>query len=103
VPKIAAVVKLTAAEGKRDELVAALTELAEATQAEPGTELYAMSTDAADADAIWFFELYTDQDSLNAHSTSPAMKAVGPRLAPLMAGRPEMHLVTPVYAKGVNV
>ena len=100
--KVAMVAKMTAAPGKRDELVEALGPLHEAVAGEEGTEIYALHLDAADADVVWFYELYTDGDALAAHGGSEAMKAMGPRFASLLAGRPELIFLTPVQAKGLE-
>jgi quinol monooxygenase YgiN len=101
VSKVAVVAKLTAADGKRDQLAEAFTSLFDAVAGEGKTEVYALHLDAADANVVWFYELYTDTDGLTAHGTSDAMKAVGAELAPLMAGRPELTFLTPVRAKGL--
>ena len=101
--KVAVVAKMTAASGKRDELVEALGSLHEAVAGEEGTEVYAVHLDAADADVVWFYELYRDGDALAAHGTSEAMKAIGPRLASVLAGRPELSFLTPVRAKGLEL
>src|SRR3954471_21077342 len=61
--KTAILAKLTAQPGKRDELVEALGPLVEAVDQEPGTELYVLHTSATEPDVVWFYELYTDQDS----------------------------------------
>ena len=99
--KVALVAKMTAAEGKRDELVEAFGRLFDAVAGEGGTEVYALHLDANDANTVWFYELYTDMDGLTAHGTSEAMKAIGPELTSLMAGRPELTFLTPVRAKGL--
>jgi quinol monooxygenase YgiN len=99
--KVALVAKMTAAPGKRDELVEAFGSLYDAVAAEEGTEVYALHLDAADADVVWFYELYRDGDALAAHGGSEAMKAMGPPLASLLAGRPELTFLTPVRAKGL--
>jgi len=99
--QIAVVAKLTAQPGKRDELVAALKALLDATQSEPGTLVYAMHTSHNDDNDVWFYERYAGQDAFKAHSTSDAMKSVGPALAGLLAGAPEITLLTPVAAKGL--
>jgi quinol monooxygenase YgiN len=101
--KVAVIAKLMAVEGKRDALVEALRGLVAGTQSEVGTLAYVLNTDTADADTVWFYELYTDQDALTAHSASDTMKSVGRELAPLMAGRPELHILTPVAAKGIDL
>ena len=96
------VAKMTAVEGKRDELVGTLDRLLEGVAGEDGTEVYAMHLDAADADVVWFYELYTDMDALTVHGGSETMQAVGPDLSALLAGRPEMSFLTPVRAKGLT-
>ncbi|HTN80028.1 MAG TPA: putative quinol monooxygenase [Acidimicrobiales bacterium] len=99
--KVAAIAKLTAQSGKRDELVTAFKPLLDAVQSEEGTLVYILHKDNRDEDVLWFYEVYTDDAALSAHSTSDAMKSVGPALAPLLAGRPEMHLLSPVSSKGL--
>ena len=101
--KVAVVVKLQAADGKRDELIEAFSGLFDAVAGEDKTEVYALHRDAADENVLWFYELYTDQDGFNAHGTSEAMKAAGGALGSLLAGRPEMSFLTPVRAKGLAV
>ena len=97
---IAMIAKLTSAEGKLDELVAVMSTMVEAVKAEPGTLVYAMHV-SAEQSAIYFYERYTDKAALDAHGTSDAMKAVGPKLKGLTAGRPEITMLTPVAAKGL--
>jgi quinol monooxygenase YgiN len=97
-PKTALFAKFKAAHGKLDELVAALQPLLDHVGAEPGTEVYAMHT--AD-DAVWFYEVYKDEDAFKAHSGSDAMKAAFGRTAGLTEGRPEILMGAPVGGKGV--
>lgn len=97
---IVVLAKLTAVEGKRAELLTALQALVANAHNEPGTIVYAMHTDNADQSTIWFYERYTDDAALKAHSTSDTMKAVGATLAPLMAGRAEVIKLTDVANKG---
>ena len=98
--KVALIAKLTAAEGKRDELVEALQAAIAAVEGEEKTEVYALHIDAAEDNLVWFYELYTDQDGFAAHSTGEAMKAMG-GVGPLLGGRPELIFLTPVAAKGL--
>jgi quinol monooxygenase YgiN len=99
--KVALVAKMTAAEGKRDELVEAFGPLHDAVAGEGGTEVYALHLDAGDPNVVWFYELYRDMDSLTAHGSSEAMQAAGTQLSSLLAGRPELIFLTPVRAKGL--
>lgn len=99
--KVALVAKLTAAEGKRDELVEALSGVFGAVDAEEKTEVYALHVDAGDPNLVWFYELYTDHEGLGTHSQGDAVKALG-GLGELMGGRPEITLLNPVKAKGLS-
>lgn len=100
--KVALLAKLTAAEGKRDELVEAFSSMFDAVAGEAKTEIYALHLDASDENVVWFYELYTDQEGFDAHGKSEAMKAAGASLGPLLGGRPELIFLTPARAKGVS-
>jgi len=100
--KVAVIAKITTVSGQRDEVVEILRDVVRGADAEPGTLVYAMNIDKADADVIWFYELYTDDDAFAAHGKgSEAMKAAGPRLAGKTAGRPEITVLELVAAKGL--
>ena len=99
--QIAMVVKLTAAEGKRDEALAALGPLVDAARDEPGTLQYVVLADASDANTIHVFELYADQAALDAHASSPTMAEAGKSLGGLFAGAPELHQARIVHGAGV--
>jgi quinol monooxygenase YgiN len=98
---IAAIAKIVAQDGKRDELIEAMGPLVDHVKAnEPGTLTYLMNKDASDENVIWMYEEYEDQEALAAHGQSEQMKAFGMALRPLAAGRPEITLLTPVGGKG---
>jgi quinol monooxygenase YgiN len=101
--KIAVLAKLTAAEGKRAEAIAVLSAQVGLVNDETGTEIYALHTDDSDDVTIWFYELYVDAEALAHHSGTPAMAALGPKLAGLMAARPQIIKLSPVTAKGLTV
>ena len=92
--EIAMIVKLPAADGKRDELVAAVSKLVAATEDEPGTVQYLAHTEDADPSVVWFYELYADQAALDAHSGSSAMADAMGSFAGLLGGAPEMHVLS---------
>ena len=56
-PKTAMIAKLTAAEGKREELIAVLEKIFPHVENEPGTEAYILHEDAGDANVVWFYEV----------------------------------------------
>ncbi len=102
--KVAAIAKLTAAEGQRDALVKVMDQLVDAVADEPGTEVYVLHLDNKDENVIWFYELYTDKDAFKAHSNSPTMQTVIGQLGGgLLAGAPELNIVTPHRGAGVDV
>ena len=102
--QVAAVAKLTAAEGKGEELKAVISDLVEAVRSgEAGTLIYAAAQDSSNADVFWFYELYESQESAAAHSSGTALAEAGGRMRGLLAGRPEVHFLTPVAGTGVPV
>ncbi|HEX5365435.1 MAG TPA: antibiotic biosynthesis monooxygenase [Acidimicrobiales bacterium] len=98
--QIAMVVKLPAAEGRRDELLAAAGKLVAAAEGEPGTVQYVAHTEQADPSAVWFYELYADQAAFDAHSGSAAMAEAMATFGDLLAGDMEMHVLEIAHRKG---
>jgi quinol monooxygenase YgiN len=98
--QIAYVVKLTAAEGKRDEALATLGRLVDATADEPGTLQYVLHTDKAEPDVIWFYELYADQPAFQTHIGSATMADVMGSLGGLLSGAADMRELEIVRRKG---
>jgi quinol monooxygenase YgiN len=101
-PEIAHIVKVTAAEGKRDQAMAVLGRLVDATESEPGTLQYALYADTTDAVTIWLTELYADDAALNAHMSSPAMAEIAGPLGGLLDGPTDVHRLEIVRRKGVG-
>jgi quinol monooxygenase YgiN len=99
--QLTVIARIQAQEGKRDELVDAFAEYFPQVEHEDGTRVYAVSTDTADETAVWVYEMYTGGDALQAHSGSDAFKAFGAKIGALLAGAPELHICTPVQAKGL--
>lgn len=99
--QLTVIARIPVQEGKRDEVVAAFQEYFPQVESEDGTRVYAISTDTADESSIWVYEMYTDGDALSAHSGSDAFEAFGAQLGGLLAGAPELHICTPVQAKGL--
>ena len=99
--KVAVIAKLVAQAGKRDDLENALKTALDTASGEAGTLVYALHRDNKESDILWFYELYTDEDALKAHSSSDAFKALGPAIGAFLAGRPELHMLSPVGGKGI--
>ena len=101
--KVSLIAKLTAADGKADELRAAMGALIEAADEEPGLEVYSVHADANDPQVFYFFELYRDQDALGVHGKGDRMKAAMGAMGSLLGGRPEITMMSPVVAKGLDL
>lgn len=101
--KIALIAKLTAAEGKADDLAVALGELIEAAASESGLEIYSAHRATDDPDTFYFFELYADSDALAVHGKGDEMKAAMAALGGFLGGRPEITMLSPVAAKGFDI
>lgn len=69
-------------------------------QAEAGTERRVLHTDGDDENVLYFDEQYLDSDALTAHGGSEWFKAFGPKVGPVLAGRPSMQFLTPLSGKG---
>ena len=102
-PKVAEIAKLTAQQGKRDELLQKLGAMVAQAETEAGTEFYVFHADASDDVTVWTYELYTDQAARDAHGASPAMAAIGPAVGPLLGGAPELIRLVPVVGKGAGL
>ncbi|MEA3078239.1 MAG: hypothetical protein QOF60_3147 [Actinomycetota bacterium] len=101
--KIAVHVKLTATEGKGAELIEAFRSLYDGRlDAETGTEMHVIHQAKDDPDAIHFYELYADDEALAAHSTGESLKDILPKLAGLVAARPETTVLEPRHGKGLG-
>lgn len=99
--KISLIAKLTAAEGRADELAGALQGLIDAAGSEPGLEVYSAHRASEEPDTFYFFELYTDQAAFDAHGKAEPMIGAMRSLGGLLGARPEVTLMSPVAAKGM--
>ena len=91
--------QMKAAPGKRDELVAILSE---STGGMPGCLSYIVATDATDADALWITEVWTDKDSHAASLKLPAVQAAIAKARPIIAGFGHRFETVPVGGVGLG-
>ena len=100
--QVAVVAKLTAIEGKSEDLTAVIADLVtQVRDTEPGTLVYAAGQDATDPNVFWFYEFYDSADAAAAHSSGDALAAAGNRMRGLLAGPPEVHRLAPIAGKGL--
>jgi quinol monooxygenase YgiN len=72
---------ITTEAGHRDAFLAAVAPMVAATHTEPGCRDYVFSPDPDDADRIRLFELWDDQDALDAHFVTEHMASFQQALA----------------------
>lgn len=82
--------RLTAKPGKRNELIAALEELATSTRAEPGNREFVAYPARDDTDVVLGYELFDDQAAVDAHRATQAVADARARLDELLAQPPEI-------------
>ena len=99
--QVAVMVKLTIKEGQRDAMSAAVVPGLETAKAEGDTITYIFHHDVADANVVWFYELYADKSAFDAHMKTEAFKTFSASLAPFIAGSPEFHILNPIGGKGL--
>ncbi|HXL98752.1 MAG TPA: putative quinol monooxygenase [Rhizomicrobium sp.] len=89
---IGVIATLKVQDGKGGEFESVFRALAAQVRAnEPGNQLYQVVKSRADANTYVVMELYADQAALEAHGKSDHFKAAGPKIAPTLAGRPDIQ------------
>lgn len=101
--KITIIAKLTIQDGKDAEMEAALATLCSVADEETGLEIYSAHKDTAEDNVYWFFEMYTGDEAWAAHGKGDGMKEAMGAFGGLLAGRPELHILSPVAAKGLDI
>jgi len=79
----------------RHEVIAAFQEAIKQVHDEDGCELYALNEAP---DRLIMIEKWTSPEALRAHSTSPALTAMNPKLTGKVAGRPEIIVLNQLPA-----
>ena len=99
--KVSVLGTLKCQDGKADEMEAVLRSMVEAARGEPGVEVY--SYHRGEENTFWFFALMSDQEAMQNHGRSQAMRTAMEDFRPLMAAPPQMQVTTPVAAVGLNL
>lgn len=86
------IVKLTVVSGKRDEVLALLTE---SSADMPGCFGYVIAKDAANADVLWVTEVWESQAAHDASLTLRAVQAIIPTVKPLIANLEKIATTEP--------
>jgi quinol monooxygenase YgiN len=91
--------KMIAAEGKRDELLAIMSQ--EVT-AMPGCLSYVIAKDSKDPNAVWISEVWDNEASHKASLSLPAVRNTIAKAKPLIAGFGDYFTTEPVGGIGLR-
>jgi quinol monooxygenase YgiN len=100
VAKVGRYVKMTAREGMRDELAAALLRAADGLAGTPGCELYVINASPTDPSAVWVTEIWASQATVDASLAAIDREDIATVLA-LLAAPPERIDTLPLGGKGL--
>lgn len=89
-------VRLTAVAGRRAALLDMLNTYADGLAEEPGTEVYIVSVDPDDADLVWLYEMFADEEAENAHRSSSGFADLIAQMSDLVAGPPAVLRMEPL-------
>ena len=99
--RFGAVLQLTAAEGKRDELIRVLTNYSNTLDGEPGTTLFAAAADATDDHVVWLWEEFQDEQAVRDHFQHDFFHALQMELDDLLSGPSAVRPLEP-FTRRIN-
>jgi quinol monooxygenase YgiN len=82
--------RLTAAPGRRDELLAVLEELGRETRTEPGNQAFEAHAARDEPDVVLGYEVFDDEHAVTEHRATEAVRRAREQLPDLLAGDPEI-------------
>jgi quinol monooxygenase YgiN len=97
--KISIVGRFTTLPGRRKDLEDLFSEVA--SHPIPGREVFVLSEDNVDADVLWVFEIYTDQNAIDSHRSSQVVRDAAASSRALLVGTPEIRHARPIAMTGV--
>ena len=89
-------VRLSVNEGMRPALLDLLNTYADNLSEEPGTEVFMISIDPDDANLVWLFEVFKDEEAEEAHRASLGFASMMNSMPPLLASPPAVLRTTPL-------
>jgi quinol monooxygenase YgiN len=92
----AMLVRLTCQSGRRPELLEILNTYVDGLAEEPGTELFVVSVDPDDADLVWMYEMFRDDDATVAHRSATGFAQMVQAMPPLLASPPAILRMEPL-------
>jgi quinol monooxygenase YgiN len=99
--QVGLLIKFTAKPGMRDALVEYFRSLIETAKKEDGTEDWAFHLSPVEPDAVWLYEVYKDQKSMDFHNSTEINAQAKVKIGELTAGAPEVFPLIPIAGKGL--
>jgi quinol monooxygenase YgiN len=97
---VSLIAKIKAKPGSEEALEAAFKDMIKQVRAaEPGCDAYVLHKSSKDPTQFIWFEKYVDQAAFDAHRKTDHMKAMGGRIKDLLAGPPELEMMTELDRK----
>jgi quinol monooxygenase YgiN len=97
---VSIVAKIKAKPGCEAQLEAAFKDMIKLVRAnEPGCEAYVLHQSKKDPTQFIWYEKYADQAAVDVHMKTEHMKAMGGRIKDLLAGAPELDMMTELDRK----
>lgn len=94
---IGVIAKMKIMDGKQQEFENVFQDLAARIRAnEPGNKVYQLCKSRSDATQYVVLEIYESDEALAQHTASEHMRSAGPKLAAVLAGRPEIEVLDAV-------
>ena len=94
------IAKIKAKPGCEGQLEAAFKDMIKQVRAaEPGCEAYVLHQSKKDPTQFIWYEKYTDDAAFDVHRKTDHMKAMGGRIKDLLAGAPELEMMTKLDRK----
>jgi len=96
--RVGVIARYPVAPGRRDEVLEAFRIYVGESLAEGKgvAEVFAVNADSEDPDLIWFYEVYADRDTYEAHFHTMARRRMHDRLDGLRGGKMEVTQVEPI-------
>jgi quinol monooxygenase YgiN len=95
--KVSMFAKFLCADGKAEEMDAALAAVVAASEGVDGIESY--SYHKGEGGTYWFYALMSSAEAMQVHADNEAMQTAMAGFMPLLAGPPEMSVTTPVAVR----
>jgi quinol monooxygenase YgiN len=97
--KVGVFIKFTAKPGMRDELVEHFRSLVKIANSESGTEDWTFHISPIEPDAVWLYEVYTDQGAKDLHDSTEINAEAKAKTHELTVGAPEVVPFIPIQVR----